>query len=127
MSYTAAPVKTIMLVEDSADLRATYAAHLETLGFDVVHAQDGLEALMLAKAQPPDVVILDIALPKLDGFYVAELWKRDPVMARVPVIAVSAYTDGGYKERAIRSGCSLALEKPCTPGELAASIRAVLP
>ena len=85
-----------------------------------------MEALALAKAQPPDGVVLDIALPKLDGFYVAELWRRDGAMARVPVIAVSSYTDGDYEGRALRSGCTAALRKPRTPDELTGTLRRFL-
>src|SRR5713226_1514222 len=94
-SLLARPVKKrILLVEDSADFRDAFTATLEAHGFAVTHAGDGVEALALAKADTPDLVVLDIALPRLDGFYVAEVWKRDPLMAKVPVIAVSAYTDG---------------------------------
>jgi CheY-like chemotaxis protein len=85
--------KRILLVEDSADFRDAFSATLEGHGFAVTHAGDGVEALALAKADTPDLVVLDIALPRLDGFYVAEVWKRDPLMAKVPVIAVSAHTD----------------------------------
>jgi DNA-binding response OmpR family regulator len=77
--------KRILLVEDSRDFRDALTATLEAQGFAVTQAADGVEALALAKADTPDLVVLDIALPRLDGFYVAEVWKRDPSMAKVPV------------------------------------------
>ena len=109
----------ILVVEDSTDLREAYAAYLEDLGFDVAQAADGMEALALAKAQPPSAVLLDIGLPRLDGFYLAELWRRDPQMRDVPLIAISAFTEGNYEQRALQSGCTAALRKPCSPQEVA--------
>ena len=109
----------ILVVEDSTDLREAYAAYLEDLGFDVAQAADGMEALALAKAQPPSAVLLDIGLPRLDGFYLAELWRRDPQMRDVPLIAISAFTEGNYEQRALQTGCTCALRKPCSPQEVA--------
>jgi two-component system cell cycle response regulator DivK len=114
----------ILVVEDSTDLREAYAAHLEGQGFEVVQAGDGMEALSLAKSHPPSLVLLDIGLPRLDGFYLAELWKRDPFMRHVPLIAISAFTEGDYERRALRAGCAAALRKPCSPAEVSREIYA---
>jgi len=116
----------ILVVEDSTDLRQIYAAYLEELGFDVAQAGDGMEALALAKAQTPSAVLLDIGLPRLDGFYLAELWRRDPQMREVPLIAISAFTEGDYEKRALQSGCTAALRKPCSPQEVARELNAVI-
>jgi two-component system cell cycle response regulator DivK len=117
----------ILLVEDVADFREAFAFALETHGFHVVQATDGMEALALAKAKTPDAVILDIGLPRLDGFYVAELWRRDPAMKTVPVVALSAYTDGNYEERALRAGCTAALRKPSSADEVIRELERLLP
>jgi CheY-like chemotaxis protein len=116
----------ILVVEDSTDLREAYAAYLETLGYDVAQAADGKEALALAKAQPPSAVLLDIGLPRLDGFYLAELWRRDPAMREVPLIAISAFTEGDYERRALAAGCTAALRKPCSPQEVVRHLSEVI-
>ena len=114
------------MVEDSTDLRESYAVYLEELGFEVAQAKDGMEALALAKAQPPSAVLLDIGLPRLDGFYLAELWRRDPQMRDVPLIAISAFTEGNYEQRALQSGCTAALRKPCSPQEVARQLNSFI-
>jgi two-component system cell cycle response regulator DivK len=118
--------KRILIVEDYDGTRALYADALEAAGFDVLQARDGMEALERAKQTLPDVVLLDIGLPRLDGFYVAELWKRDPSMSRVPVVAISAHSNPDYESRALAAGCQMALSKPCGGRELLAAIRKVL-
>ena len=114
------------MVEDSTDLRESYAVYLEELGFEVAQARDGMEALALAKAQPPSAVLLDIGLPRLDGFYLAELWRRDPQMREVPLVAISGFTEGDYEKRALQSGCVAALRKPCSPAEVARELSAII-
>jgi CheY-like chemotaxis protein len=116
----------ILVVEDSADLRDAYAAYLEGLGFEVARAGDGMEALAIAKAEPPTAVLLDIGLPRLDGFYLAELWRRDPQMREVPLIAISAYPESDYEKRARESGFTAALRKPCSPQEVARELSAFI-
>jgi CheY-like chemotaxis protein len=116
----------ILFVEDVKDFREAFAFSLESRGFHVAQAADGMEALELAKANPPDVVVLDIGLPRLDGYYIAELWRRDPVMKNIPVIALSAYTDGNYEDRALRAGCSAALRKPASADEVVVEIERLL-
>jgi two-component system cell cycle response regulator DivK len=117
----------LLLVEDARDTRELFAEALHVRGFEVVQAADGMEALSLAKAAVPDVVVLDIGLPRLDGFYVAELWKRDPSMQKVPVIALSAFTEGDYETRALQAGCASALRKPCAPDVVVREIERLLP
>jgi CheY-like chemotaxis protein len=116
----------VLIVEDVKDFREAFAFSLEARGFHVAQAADGIEALAMAKANPPDVVVLDIGLPRLDGFYVVELWKRDPAMRAVPVIALSAHTEGNYQERALRAGCAAALRKPASADEVVREIERLL-
>ncbi len=116
----------ILIVEDDADTRDSYADFLRTLGFEVEIALDGMDALFKAKAAPPSLVILDIALPKLDGIYLADLWRRDTAMAGVPVIAVSAFLDEHNLARARDAGCTLTLAKPIEPAVLETAIAALI-
>ena len=117
----------ILIVEDARDFREAFAFALESRGFHVFQAGDGMEALQLAKAHSPDVVILDIGLPRLDGFYVAELWKRDEKMKDVPVIALSGHVEGDFEKRARRAGCAAALRKPASADEVVRLIDRLAP
>ena len=117
----------ILLVEDVKDFREAFAFSLEARGFHVAQAADGIEALAMAKANTPDLVVLDIGLPRLDGFYVAEIWKSDPIMKAIPVIALSAYTEGNYQDRAREAGCAAALRKPASADEVVREIERLLP
>jgi len=115
-----------LVVEDDADTSAMYRAVLESDGFSVEQAVDGIEALFRAKARPPALVLLDVGLPRLDGFYLAELWRGDPAMAQVPILAVSAFLDGDNRDRALQAGCDDALEKPFALPELRRAVRKLL-
>lgn len=117
----------VLVVEDDADARAAYAAFLASEGFAVDLAGDGMEALFKAKAQPPDLVLLDLALPNLDGFYVAELWRADEEMRQKPIIAISGFLDAHNERRAREAGCTRTLAKPFSPQELRQAIQGVLP
>jgi two-component system cell cycle response regulator DivK len=116
----------ILIVEDDPDTRDLYASFLRAAGFEVDVATDGMDALFKAKAAPPSLVVLDIALPKLDGIYVADLWQRDPAMREVPVIAVSGFFDSHNEARARDAGCMQMLAKPLSPDALKAAIEAAL-
>jgi two-component system cell cycle response regulator DivK len=116
----------ILIVEDEPAAREAYAEILAGEGFEVELAADGMEAIFKAKAKKPALVVLDIGLPRLDGFYVADLWQRDPAMADVPVIGVSAFFDPHNQERAKQAGCALTLVKPFPPEELRLAVRRLL-
>ena len=118
--------KRILIVEDLDETRTLYARSFEAAGLEVLQARDGMEALERVKQTLPDVVLLDIGLPRLDGFYVAEVWKRDPAMSQVPVVAISAWSGPDYEKRALEAGCRRALVKPCEPKVVLAEIRKVL-
>ncbi|MGZ6141753.1 MAG: response regulator transcription factor [Myxococcales bacterium] len=116
----------ILIVEDDPDTRESYADYLRAAGFEVEVAVDGMDALFKSKAAPPSLVVLDLGLPKLDGIYVADLWRRDPAMAQVPVIAVSGFFDSHNEARARDAGCTLTLAKPISPDMLKAEIEKLL-
>lgn len=116
----------VLVVEDDADARESYASFLLGEGYAVDLAVDGMEALFKAKAQPPDLVVLDLALPNLDGFYVAEVWRADEQMRGKPIIAISGFLDGHNERRAREAGCTLTLAKPFSPAELRRAIQSLL-
>jgi DNA-binding response OmpR family regulator len=114
--------KRILIVEDSEDLRKSYVPWFEAAGFEVDEARDALEAMQRSRKSAPDVVLLDISLPGMDGYELAAKWQRDPKMARVPVVVLSGLTGDEHEVRAHKAGCLIALPKPCLPDMLLAAV-----
>lgn len=112
----------VLLVDDSADLREMWKLWLTSWGFEVEEAQNGAEAVEKAFARPPDLILIDLAMPVLDGRAALQMLASDPVTARVPVLAMSA--------QAFASDASDTAEtflpKPFEPDQLLAQIRATL-
>ena len=116
----------VLLVEDYADAREMYATYQGRAGFQISEAADGEQALSCALSSPPDLIVLDLGLPKIDGLTVARRLRAEAATARVPIIALSANTLVNFEPLALEAGCSLALSKPCLPDELLFSIRELL-
>jgi DNA-binding response OmpR family regulator len=117
----------ILIVEDSDDVRESYARWFAAADFEVVEARDGNEAQAQSRKKVPDVVLLDISLPDTDGYTLAERWQRDPRMAGVPVVVLSGRTGEDHERRSFRSGALIALTKPCMPEMILAAIKGALP
>lgn len=98
-----------------------YAEFLR-LDFHVVEAGDGIAALELMQQTRPDVVVTDLALPRMDGFELIERMRDDDRLRHVPVIALSGYSGAEHKERALQAGSDLVLLKPCLPETLAKAV-----
>lgn len=118
--------KRVLLIEDNNDTRLLYKMFLEHGGFIVDEAADGVEGLARALENPPDLVVLDIGLPGLDGFEVARRLRQHPETAALPIIAVSAQLLLGYEELAVNAGCTEALSKPCLASDLLAAVERAL-
>ncbi len=116
----------VLIIEDHDDTRLLYRIFLESCGFEVCEAPDGIDGLAQALASPPDAIVLDIGLPRLDGFEVARRLRRDPRTAAVAIVAVSAQLLPGYAEVAVSAGCTEALSKPCPPEDLLAAMQRAL-
>jgi two-component system cell cycle response regulator DivK len=108
--------KTVLVVEDDADIRALLKMVLESDGYQVVEATSGREAVSAAAALRPDLVLMDISLPLLDGLSATREIKADEATRGVPVVAVSAYHSA--RRRAIQAGCSELVGKPVDTEEL---------
>ena len=115
----------ILLVEDHEDTRTMYAEFLEEL-FEVHQAADGEEALASMRARTPDLVITDLSLPRMDGFELVKRMRSDAVLAKVPVICLSGYSDDGHERRAVDAGVDRILQKPCLPDKLTQAAQALL-
>ena len=112
---------TVLLVEDHVDSRQMYAEFLRSQ-FTVVEADDGVGALQLMQQNRPDIVVTDLALPRMDGFELMQRMRADERLRDVPVIALSGFTGAEYETRAREAGSHLVLQKPCLPDELARAV-----
>jgi len=116
----------ILIVEDFADSRDMYVEFLTANGFEVSAAEDGIQALHSIEQSSPDVVVLDIALPRLDGLSVLKRLRADERFAGLPVLTLSASLGADYQRLAKAAGATEALEKPCLPDELLAAVEKAL-
>jgi DNA-binding response OmpR family regulator len=104
--------KRILLVDDEPDIQTIVGARLAALGFEVLIAQDGQEGLDLARRESPDAILLDLMLPKLDGFKVCRMLKFDKALENIPVIIFSAKGSDADKKLAEQAGADAYMVKP---------------
>jgi two-component system cell cycle response regulator DivK len=107
-----------LVVDDYDDAREMYAEFLVFKGFEVVQAQNGLQALALAESLLPDLIVLDLALPDIDGIEVTRRLKASPLTSSIPIIMLTANAQARMLDEARKAGCAAVLVKPCTPDEL---------
>ncbi len=118
-------MKTILLIEDVDDNRDLVVQILES-EYTVVEARDGQEGLEKARATQPHLILLDLALPKMDGWEAARRLKADPALKAIPIIALTAFAMEGDEARALEAGCNAYVAKPILPKDLRAHVRRVL-
>jgi len=116
----------VLLVDDYPDAREMYCEYLEFSGFDVVEAANGLEALERAAEESPDIILMDLSLPIMDGWEATRRLKADPRTAGIPVVALTGHALAGISEGAKKAGCDAFVTKPCLPDDLVKEIRKVL-
>jgi CheY-like chemotaxis protein len=116
----------VLIVEDQADLRQLYARQLALSGFDVIEAGNGADAVASTTTAAPDVVLMDLSLPVVDGWEATRRLKADERTAHIPVVALTAHDGSGELQRATRAGCDWFVPKPCPPAALIAELRRVL-
>jgi CheY-like chemotaxis protein len=122
----AAKVPLILIVEDFTDAREMYAEYFTFLGYRVTTAENGLEAVDKAGSQHPDVILMDLSLPILDGWEATRRLKASDKTKHIPVIALTGNALAGHDERARKAGCDSYLTKPCLPESVEKEIRRVL-
>ena len=116
----------VLVVEDYQDAREMYVEYLRFSGFRVAEARNGVEALERAFALHPDIILMDLALPRMDGWEATRRLKRDPRTARIPVVALTGHALAGHLEGARRAGCDAFVVKPCLPDALVSEINRML-
>lgn len=107
--------KTVLLVEDNEDNLVVYRTILEHVGFKVLEARDGEEGVSRARAERPDIILMDISIPKMDGWEATERLKADGVTASIPIIALTAHALEEDRLKAMKAGCDGYLAKPVEP------------
>jgi len=119
--------KRILVVEDQEDNRQILRDLLGSTGYEMVEAENGEDALTVAAAEQPDLILMDIQLPILDGYEATRRIKANPALATIPIIAITSYALSGDEEKARAAGCDEYVTKPYSPRKLLAKIREYLP
>ena len=102
----------VLVVDDYADAREMYSEYLQFSGFDVCQAANGMEALQRAVDEQPDIILMDLSLPVMDGWEATRRLKADPATAAIPVVALTAHAMEGDEARAREAGCDGYVTKP---------------
>jgi CheY-like chemotaxis protein len=118
--------KTVLLVEDNPHNRRIFSGMLVHAGLRVVEAEDGQQALDLAQAEVPDLILMDLSIPVVDGWECTRRLKADPRTARVPIIALTAHAMRGDEESARSAGCDDYLAKPVSPKRVVEVVKSYL-
>jgi len=116
----------VLIVDDYPDAREMYSEYLQFSGFDVVEAANGMEALQRAVDAAPDIILMDLSLPVMDGWEATRRLKADKRTAGIPVVALTGHALAGISEGARMAGCDAFVTKPCLPEDLVKEIRRVL-
>ena len=115
--------KRILVVEDQEDNRRILHDLLTNAGYEIVQAENGEEAVKAAAAQRPDLILMDIQLPLLDGYEATRRIKADPALRAIPIIVVTSYALSGDESKARAAGCDAYITTPYSPRAILAKIR----
>jgi two-component system cell cycle response regulator DivK len=116
----------VLVVEDYQDAREMYAAYLQFSGYRVAEATNGLEAIEKTIELMPDIILMDLALPKVDGWEATKRLKSDERTKHIPIVALTGHALAGFAEGAREAGCDSSVTKPCLPDALVAEVRRML-
>lgn len=117
----------ILIIEDNEQNMYLLTFLLNNHGHQVVQARDGRQGIELAERENPDLILLDIQLPEMDGYAVTRKIKTIPPLAEIPIVAVTSYAMVGDREKTIDAGCSGYIEKPINPETFMEQIRDFMP
>ncbi|MGH2394095.1 MAG: response regulator [Candidatus Limnocylindria bacterium] len=114
------------MIEDTEDNRQIMRDLLSNAGYDMIEAQDGAEGVAMAQSHRPDLILMDIQLPVLDGYEATRRIKADPELRAIPIVVVTSYALSGDEQKARAAGCDAYVAKPFSPRELLGTIREFL-
>jgi two-component system cell cycle response regulator DivK len=120
-------MKRILVVEDTEDNRQIMRDLLSNAGYDMIEAQDGAAGVAMAQSHRPDLILMDIQLPVLDGYEATRRIKADPALKHIPIIAVTSYALSGDEAKTQAAGCDGYVAKPFSPRQLLLKVREYLP
>ena len=118
--------KRILMVEDTEDNRQIIRDLIESVGYDLIEAGDGEEGVAMAAQHKPDLILMDIQLPVMDGYEACRRIKANPDLRHIPIIAVTSYALSGDEEKTRDAGCDSYVAKPFSPRQLLAKINELL-
>ncbi len=110
--------KTVLIVEDQLEMRAIHAAYLQHNGYRVLATGNGIEGLRVAREERPDLILMDISVPGIDGIRATEQLKQDAATRHIPIVIVSALPYGSVGGRVLKAGSDGWISKPCDPRRL---------
>ena len=119
--------KRILMVEDTEDNRQIIRDLMDSVGYELLEAGDGAAGVAMAAEHRPDLILMDIQLPVMDGYEAARRIKAHPELNRVPIIAVTSYALAGDEEKTRAAGCDGYVAKPFSPRQLLAKVQEFLP
>jgi two-component system cell cycle response regulator DivK len=119
--------KRILVVEDQADNRRILQDLLTCAGYEIILAENGQEALEVVARERPNLILMDIQLPLLDGYEATRLIKANPALRAIPIIVITSYALSGDESKAKAAGCDAYFAKPFSPRALLAKVREYLP
>jgi CheY-like chemotaxis protein len=112
----------VLLIDDEPDIRSIARLLLEAYGHEVILGEDGARGVGMAQHQKPDVIVLDLMMPILDGYAALDMLRGDPRTAHVPVVILTAMAQQAVREKCLEQGACLVLNKPFDPDTLASAI-----
>jgi two-component system, cell cycle response regulator DivK len=118
--------QTVLLVEDNDDNLRIYSTILSYAGYHVLEATDGEAGVERARAEHPDLILMDVSLPKMDGWEATRRLKGDAATSAIPIIALTAHALSSDRERAIQAGCDGYIPKPAEPRAVLAEVQRIL-
>jgi two-component system cell cycle response regulator DivK len=127
ISTKSAPAPLVLVVDDFEDNRELYLEYLAHHGYRTVGASSGGQAIALALEHAPDLVLMDLSLPVMDGWEATRRLKADPRTRATPVVALTGHVLSSHAQRASDVGCDAFLAKPCLPDQVLQTVRRLLP
>ena len=116
----------ILVVDDYQDAREMYAEYLQYSGFRVAEAKNGNEAVAQARSLRPDLILMDLSLPGMDGWEATRVHKADDATKHLPIVALTGHALAGASEGARKAGCDSFVTKPCLPDDLVVEVKRML-
>ena len=123
---TTEPGPLILVVDDYQDAREMYAEYLQYSGFRVAEARNGNEAVTQARSLKPDLILMDLSLPGMDGWEATRVLKADEETRHIQIVALTGHALAGASEGASKAGCDSFVTKPCLPDDLVVEVRRML-